>query len=113
MVLLQSQAFPLGERMNYLSIHADRWDIKTDRAFIAVQIIVQAGVFRYKQGGGNPLQIQRGGEFLLEGGLDIRNGPLGVISVQSRPVALGYVNLIHIFRPFLPAISVNRIRVLL
>ena len=99
MVSLQSQALPLGQGVHHLGILAYSGNIKADRPLIAVQIVVQAGIFGDEQGGGHALQVQRIGKFLLEGLLDVGNGPLGVIGVQRGRIVFGDINGTHCDSP--------------
>ena len=101
MIPLQSQPLPLGQRVHHLGIGSYRGDVEGNGTLIAVQVVVQAGVFGDEQGSGDPLQIQCGGELLLEGGFDVGDGTLGVVGVQLRGVALGNKDLIHVISAFL------------
>ena len=101
MIPLQSQPLPLGQGVHHLGISSYRGDVEGNRTLIAVQVVVQAGVFGDEQGSGDPLQIQRVGELILEGGFDVGDGSLGVVGVQLGGVALGNKDLIHVISAFL------------
>ena len=101
MIPLQSQPLPLGQGVHHLGIGSYRGDVEGNGTLIAVQVVVQAGAFGDEQGSGDPLQIQRVGELLLEGGLDVGDGTLGVVGVQLGGVALGNKDLIHVISAFL------------
>ena len=103
-IALQGLTLPLSQGMDNLGILTHRRHIKGNRALHAAEVIVQTGIFGNKQGSGHTLQIQRPGKFLLEHLLDMGNGPLGIVSIQSGLVALGNVDLVHIASTFLNSI---------
>ena len=86
--------------MDHLGISAHGGNVEADGALIAIQIVIQTGILGDEQGSGDPLQVQRGGEFLLEGCFDIGDGPLGVVGIQGRGVVFGNVDFIHVCSPF-------------
>ena len=94
-VPLQGQPLPFGQRMHHLGISLHRRNVKGNRALIAVQVVIQAGVLRDKQWGGDPFQIQCFGEFFLKCFFDVGNGPLSVVGVQHRLIALGNIHFVH------------------
>src|SRR5699024_755535 len=72
-----------------------RWNIKRNRPLHAVEVIVKAGISIHKQRSGYPAEIQRQFQVLLEAALDKFNGPLHIVAIQRRPVALGNDALVH------------------
>ena len=95
LVALQRQPLPLGQRMHDLRLSADVRDVETDRALIAVQIVVQAGSLLHEQRRGYAAQIQRVGQIRLEIALDEFNGALQLVDGQGRVVALRDRDLAH------------------
>ncbi len=49
-IALEGKAFPFGQRAYHLSVEADIWDVKADRAFNPVEVIVESRIFVDKQG---------------------------------------------------------------
>ena len=94
-VPLQCQPLPLGQGVDHLHLGSHRRHIEAHRPLIAVQVVVQARILRDKQGGRHPLQVQGPGKLVLKGLLDVGNGPLGIVGIQGRPIALGNVNMVH------------------
>ena len=102
-VALQGHALPLRQGMDDLGVGTHGGNVKGNGALVAVQVIVQAGSLGDEKGCGNTLQVQRIGKLLLEGVLDVGNGPLGIVLVQDGLVALGDVAGIHVIN----SLSVN------
>ena len=96
----QGHALPLGQRLHHLRVHARRRNIKADRAFHAVQVIVQAGGGFHKQRRGHALQIQRLGQMILKSTLDQADGGLGFIKAQLRLITSRNKGFAHCSRPF-------------
>ena len=94
-VALQGQALPLGQGVDHLGVLAHAGDIEPDGTLRAVQVVVQAGVGGYEQGGGHPAQIQGVGKIGLKGFFDKGDGPLQLIIRQGGLVALGDHKIAH------------------
>ena len=69
-IALEGKAFPFGQRVYHLSVEADIWDVKADRAFNPVEVIVESRIFVDKQGSGHAAQIQRIAQIHLKVTLD-------------------------------------------
>ena len=68
---------------------SDDWALK------AIEVIIQTGIFRNKQGSGHTLQIQRACKLFLEISFDVGNGPLGIIGIQIGLVTFRNIDFIH------------------
>ena len=95
-VALEGQALPFGQGVDHLA-HGSlyRRNIKGHRPFHAIEVVIEAGVSVYKEGCGDPAKVQRQLQVLLKAALDKFNGPLHVVTIQGRPVALGNDALVH------------------
>ena len=94
-VALQRQTFPLGQRVNHLTVQTHIGNIKGHGALHAVQVIVEAGTAIHEQGGGDAAQVQRVAEVCLEGICDKGDGSLQLIVGQGHFVAGWNVKLAH------------------
>ena len=89
-------ALPFRQGLNDLRVAADSRNIKADRAFDSVQIIVQAGFFGDEQRGSDTLQMQACGELILEGVFYVGDGSLNLVNVQRWLITLRNSNvMIH------------------
>ena len=68
---------------------------KTNRALVAVEIIIQTTLGRYKQGRGNAQDIELNCQIALEKVLDLFNGKLGLTEAQKRAVIIGNSHFRH------------------
>ena len=98
-IALQRQTFPLGQRMHHLTVGGHIGDIEGNRAFHAVQVIIQTGVLADKQGSGNAAQIQRLPQIDLKVTLDELDGALHLVDRQRRFVTGGNEYLTHALAP--------------
>ena len=94
-VVLQSFALPLCQRLHHLCLNAAVLDIKGDLALHAVQVVVQAGGRFQKQRSGHTVQVQRGAQSVGKQALDRADGALGVVQVQRRRVVCRNDGLAH------------------
>ena len=100
MVALQGKALPLCQRMHHLSFCTHGGNIEADRPFVAIEVIVQAGILGNEQGGRHALEVQGRGKLILEGCLDIGDCALGVVSIQNGGIVFGNINFVHVGSPF-------------
>jgi hypothetical protein len=77
-------------------------DVEGHRPLHAVQVVVQAGSHRHKQGGGHPVQPQGSGQLVSEEPVAQVDGALGLINGQQGPVPLGQSDLFHGENSFSP-----------
>ena len=97
-ILAQRPALPLGKRLHDLTLGAaDGGDIKGDRAFNAVEIVVETGIGAHEQRRGYALEIQRRTQILLKAPLDEFDGSLRLIDVQPGRVPLGNDAAAHVY----------------
>ena len=54
-VALEGQTLPFCQRVDDLRLRAHSGDVEADGALIAVQIVVETGILRHKQGSGYTL----------------------------------------------------------
>ena len=88
-ILSQSHALPLRQRMHHLGVCPQRGHVEGDGALHAVQIIVQARGRVHEQRRRHALQMQRAAQLFQEDLLDKADGLLCVIKPQRRPVPGG------------------------
>jgi len=69
-VAVERHALPLGQRMNDLRVCVRARNIESDRAFHAVEVVVQAGIRLDEQRRGHAAQIQFAGKRILKHALD-------------------------------------------
>ena len=94
-IVLQGLALPFGQRLHHLGLDGPVLEVEGDLALYAAQVIVQAGGSLQHQRGGDPGQVQSGAQRVCKQPLYRANGPLGIIQVQRRAVALRDDDLAH------------------
>ena len=99
-VALEREALPLGKRLHHLGFVIGAQDLKADRAFDTVQVVVQARVFLDKQRGGNPVKVQKCAQPVFKQTVDQADRLLGVIHAEKALIPLGN-DRVHSGTPFL------------
>ena len=87
----QCLAFPLGQAVHHLCTlfqFGNGGNVKGDRAFHAVQVVVQSGGGVHEQGSGGPGQPKLAGQVCGEALLDHANGTLRLVKAQCRSIGL-------------------------
>jgi hypothetical protein len=109
-IALEREALPLGERMHDLGVFADVGNVEADRALVAVQVVVEAGIFLDEERRGDAAQIERLPQIDLEAAFDEFNGPLHLIDGQRRAVPLRNNQIAHKKGPRFPENTSNIIQ---
>ena len=65
-IALECKALPLCKRLHNLRRCVRAQDIKCNRALVAVEVIVKAGISLDKQGCGNSIEVQQCAESVLK-----------------------------------------------
>ena len=101
LVPLQGQALPLGQGVDHLPVGAHVGNVEGDRAFHAVEVVVQAGAAVHEQRGGHPVEVQPHAQAVLELLMDQFDGPLQLVVAEGHPVAGGNGGFTHGRKSFL------------
>ena len=94
-VFVKGEPFPLRQGMDHLRIRFGLEDVKGNRAFHSVEVVVDAGCAVHKQRGSDPFEVEGFGEFLLKCSFDEFNSRLGVIQAQRGLIVLGNEYFAH------------------
>ncbi len=95
LIALQGQTLPLGKRMDDLCIDADVGNIERDGALVAVEVVIEAGVFIDEQRRGHTAQIERIAQIHLKIALDELDRPLQLINAERSMIVLRNGQLAH------------------
>ena len=99
-ILLQRQAFPLGQGMDDLRVGAGFLNVEFNRTFHAVEVVVQSRMRFNKQRSRNPFERKRLRKAILKRPLQQSYGALGLVHRQRRPVAVRHIHFTHRHHPF-------------
>ena len=100
-VALQGKALPLGQGLDDLGLVVGRMqDVKADRTFIAVEIVVQTGVLLHKQRSGDPVEVQQRTQPVFKEPVDQADGFLGIIHAEDAFIAFGNIDFHMLPVPF-------------
>ena len=90
-VALECKALPLRQRLHDLRLCLRAQDIERYRALIAVEVVVQTGLFIDEQRRGNAIQVKLRAEVLLKKALEQAYRFLRIIYRKQALVIFGYV----------------------
>ena len=88
-IALQGQALPFGQALHHLRPGAGAEDVEGNGAFHPVEVVVEAGILRHKEGGGDPVEIQQGSQPVLKEALEQGNGFLRLVNGKEALIARG------------------------
>ena len=97
---MEGHALPLGQGVDHLGIPAGGGDIEGHGALHPVEVVIEAGGRLHEQGSGDPAEVQRPAQRVLEEALEQADGLLGIVEVQKGGVALRDVRVVHVKSSF-------------
>ena len=95
-VAFEGQTLPFGQGVDHLSGGSgDGGYVEINRAFHAVEVVVQSGMPVHEEGRGHAAEIEGKFQVLLKAAFNELNGPLHVVAGKRGAVALGDITVVH------------------